>query len=607
MSLSLPRPEYPRPDFERQEWFNLNGEWDFEFDDANVGEKEQWYLKNGFSRKILVPYCFQSEQSGIGDTGQHEVMWYRRNFVTPDGLRGKRVLLHFGAVDYYAKVWLNGSYIGSHQGGYTPFKIDITPLLQETENRLVVKVEDKYETMQPRGKQYWKEKPDRCWYTATSGIWQTVWLETTGAVYIDRLRLTPDIDSQTVVAEVFLDQQPRRMTMKVIVRFQGSTELQNSFFGRYLPEGEGSSRHFCFDVTERTGRFTLDIGNIDDIDPLHLWSPEHPNLYDIELCLEQDGQVVDRVKSYFGMRKIAVCGDQVFLNNQPYYQKLILDQGYWPESLLTPPSDAALRYDVEMTKALGFNGARKHQKIEDPRYYYWADRLGLLVWGEMPSAYHFNVEEIENVTEEWLAFIRRDYNHPCLVTWVPLNESWGVSGIYTDRRQQNFARSLYALTKSVDGTRLISANDGWEQVNADICAIHDYTPQADDFTKRYRDQGKLLGGEKSGRPLYAEGTAYEGQPVILTEYGGIVFVTENGEDWGYGEAVKNEASFVARYSGITNAVKAISYLRGYCYTQLTDVMQEVNGLLTADRKLKVSSEKIRAVNDHARKYYPWSC
>jgi beta-galactosidase/beta-glucuronidase len=471
---------------------------------------------------------------------------------------------------------------------------------------LLVRAEDKYETVQPRGKQYWKEKPDRCWYTSTSGIWQTVWLETTGAVSIDRLRLTPDIDRKIVLAEVFLDQKPVRMAMKVTVNFKGSPELKNSFFGRYLPEGEEGSRQFQFEFNDRNGRFTLDIHNIDDIDKLHLWSPENPNLYDIEFCLEQDGQVIDRVKSYFGMRKIAVCGDRVFLNNQPYYQKLVLDQGYWPETLLTPPSDAGLRYDVEIAKQMGFNGVRKHQKIEDPRYYYWTDRLGLLVWGEMPSAYHFNVEEIENVTAEWLEFIRRDYNHPSIVTWVPFNESWGVSGIYTDQQQQNFARSLYLLTKSMDVTRLVSTNDGWEQVNADICAIHDYTAQGEDLTKVYVDPAKLLGGQKPGRPLYAEGAAYEGQPVILTEYGGIAFVTENKENWGYGDGVKDETGFFARYAGLTNAVKAIPYLRGYCYTQLTDVMQEINGLMTADRKLKVSLEKIREVNNNPFQSYPWS-
>ncbi len=598
MSLCIPRPEYPRPDFERPEWVNLNGEWDFEFDDDNVGELHQWFCKKKFSRQIVVPFCFQSEKSGIHDTGLHEVMWYGQSFRLPDSFQGKRIFLHFGAVDYYAKVWVNGNYAGSHKGGYTPFKIDISGFLQDKENFIAVRVEDKYETVQPRGKQYWKEKPDRCWYTATSGIWQTVWLETTGEVYIDRIRLTPDIEKKTVTAEVFLDQRPVGLKLKVALSFKASQKLKDSFFGKYLPESDQGYqiRHFCFDINERIMRLTIDIQNIDDIDEIHLWTPETPNLYDIEFYLEKDGQVVDKVKSYFGMRKIAVSCSQVYLNNKPYYQKLILDQGYWPESLLTPPSDDAIRYDVEITKEMGFNGARKHQKIEDPRYYYWADRLGLLVWGEMPSAYQFNTEEVENITEEWQEFIRRDYNHPCIVTWVPLNESWGVRSIYSDPYQQNFGCSLYYLTKSMDLTRLVSSNDGWELVDTDICAIHDYAAWGEDFSKVYADQGKLLAGEKKGRPLFAQGYQYQGQPVMVTEYGGIAFVSENKENWGYGGGVKDEESFFERYASITNAIKNLPYVWGYCYTQLTDVMQEVNGLLTAERKLKLNLEKIKEMN-----------
>ncbi len=598
MSVNIPRSEYPRPDFERLQWLNLNGEWEFEFDDQNLGEKESWYTGREFSRKILVPFCFQSEMSGIHDTGLHEIMWYKRSFTLPEDFDGKRILLNFGAVDYDAKVWVNGIYVGAHKGGNVSFKMDITRALQKNENLIVIRVEDRYDTVQPRGKQYWKETPDRCWYTSTSGIWQTVWLEAVGSLYIDRIRLTPDIDRKTVLAEVFLDKDPGTMEMEIAVSFQASQRLKQGFFGRYLSEDESGcrTRKFKFNINARIVRFTLDIKEIDDIDEIHLWSPEQPNLYNIEFCIREDRNIVDQVKSYFGMRKISVQGDQVFLNNKPYYQKLILDQGYWSESLLTPPSDEAIRFDVEMTKKMGFNGARKHQKIEDPRYYYWADRLGLLVWGEMPSAYNFNVEEVENVTKEWMEFIARDYNHPCIVTWVPLNESWGVRSIYTNKDQQDFGRSLYYLAKSLDTTRLISTNDGWEIVDADICGIHDYTAWGEKFNRAYAEKDKLLGGEKEGRPLFAEGSKYEGQPVLLTEYGGIAFVCEDGGKWGYGDGVKDEESFFERYASITNAIRSTPYIRGYCYTQLTDVMQEVNGLLTVDRKLKVSLEKIREIN-----------
>ena len=284
------------------------------------------------------------------------------------------------------------------------------------------------------------------------------------------------------------------------------------------------------------------------------------------------------------------------LNNRPLYQKLILDQGYWPESLLTPPSDEAIRFDIEMTKKMGFNGARKHQKIEDPRYYYWADRLGLLVWGEMPSAYDFNTEEIENITREWMEFINRDYNHPCIITWVPFNESWGVRNIYTDKNQQNFALTLYHISKAIDGTRLVSTNDGWENVKSDFCAIHDYIAWGEEFAEKYCDKSILYELNTSGRMTFAQGYEYEGQPVIITEYGGIAFESPDRKAWGYHEAVKDVQGFINRYSSITDAIRKTKYIRGYCYTQLTDVMQEINGLMTADRKLKVPLDEIQKIN-----------
>jgi hypothetical protein len=306
---------------------------------------------------------------------------------------------------------------------------------------------------------------------------------------------------------------------------------------------------------------------------------------------------IDKVKTYFGMRKISVKGDMILLNNRPLYQKLILDQGYWPESLITPPSDEAIKYDIEMTKKMGFNGARKHQKIEDPRYYYWADKLGLLVWGEVPSAYNFNSEEISNITLEFMEFINRDYNHPCIITWVPLNESWGVRNIVSDKNQQDFAKALYYTAKALDGTRLVSSNDGWEQVTSDINAVHDYVARGEAFEKKYSDNEKLFEGSVDWRMLYAEGEKYNGEPVIITEYGGIAFANNaSGQNWGYGYGVKDEEDFFERYEGLLKAIKNTPYIRGYCYTQLTDVLQEVNGLMTPDRKMKVDIERVKKAN-----------
>jgi beta-galactosidase/beta-glucuronidase len=581
MTVSIPRPEFPRPDFERSEWLNLNGEWEFEFDDDNKGEAEGWQYETGrsFSKKITVPYCYQSRMSGINDDGLHEIMWYRRTFDLPENFNGKRVLLNFGAVDYCANVWINGIHVGSHKGGYVPFKLEITNFLKQKDNVLVVKAEDRYDTVQPRGKQYWKQKPDRCWYVANSGIWQTVWLEAVGEIYIDKIRLTPDIDKKCVFGEIYLDKEASGLSMSLDIKYKGELVTKMNI-----------------DIKNRISKFVIYIQEEDYIDEWHYWTPETPNLYDIKLSIGKGGNVEDSIKSYFGMRKISIKDDVILLNNRPLYQKLILDQGYWPDSLLTPPSDEAIRYDVEMTKKMGFNGARKHQKIEDPRYYYWADKLGLLVWGEMPSAYNFNVEEIQNITTEWIEFINRDYNHPCIITWVPLNESWGVRNIYIDKNQQDFGASIYYLTKAIDGTRIISTNDGWENVVADICAFHDYVAWGEEFTEKYDNIDSMSGYSTAQRAIFAQGFEYKGQPVLLTEYGGIAFENTDGEAWGYNGAVKDAKSFIERYSSITGAICNTSYIKGYCYTQLTDVMQEINGLMTMDRKLKVDIEEIRKVN-----------
>lgn len=576
-----PRSEFPRPDFERADWLSLNGEWDFQFDDANMGESEAWYREKEFSSKIIVPYCFQSMLSGINDQSIHPYMWYKKEFKLPEKYlnKKKRILLNFGAVDYAAKVWINDEHVGMHRGGYTPFKFEITRYLNNDLNIIVLKAEDKYECQQPRGKQYWGEKPDRCWYTATSGIWQSVWLEYIGEVYIERIKLTPDIDRRTLSTEVFLDGINEDLDITIKISYKGN-----------------HIKTVKTEVTERLLKATIDLKEYDYVDEVHYWSPEAPNLYDIDFLLQKCNQQVDFVKSYFGMRKISVEGDLILLNNKLLYQKLVLDQGYWPDSLLTPPSDEAIVFDIEMTKKFGFNGARKHQKIEDPRYYYWADKLGLLVWGEMPSGYFYNDEEITNIISEWTEFIYRDYNHPCIITWVPLNESWGVRNILTDKGQQDFARMLYFLTKCLDGTRLVSSNDGWEQVVSDICGIHDYEPSGERFLKKYDNKNQLMKRAAERRLLYSQGTEYDGQPILITEYGGIAFADKEIENWGYYGCVRNENEFLERYSKITNAVRNTQYICGYCYTQLTDVQQEVNGLMTFDRRPKLDFNIIHEIN-----------
>lgn len=584
MEMNLPRPEYPRPDFARTDWLNLNGEWEFEFDDQEVGEVVGWHTNHQFSQRILVPFVYQSKASGLGITQLHEVMWYRREFRVPKSWQSKRIMLNFGAVDYHAKVWVNGEYLGEHQGGYLPFKFDISSVITGESNVVVVKVTDRYDTSQPRGKQYWHEKPDRCWYTASSGIWQTVWLEVVGEIALDMIKITPDIDKSCADAEIYLDKRP------------GNANLQIDLYYKERKIYSNTSQ-----LTDTITKLTINIKEEDEIDEIHYWTPSSPNLYTAEFTILKDGQAIDKVQTYFGMRKISVKDDLILLNNKPLYQRLVLDQGYWADTLLTPPSDQAIKYDLEMSKKMGFNGIRKHQKIEDPRFYYWADHLGLLVWGEMPSAYRFSSEEIGNITAEYRGFINRDYNHPSIIFWVPLNESWGVRNIISDSRQQNFGRMLYYLSKAEDGSRLVSTNDGWEQVTSDINGIHDYVAEGKALAEKLKDSERLFKGNAAARMVYAYGEEYQGQPVLITEFGGIAFAMDTDgtgseeRKWGYGYSVQSEQDFLSRFSGLIAAIKDAPYIQGFCYTQLTDVMQEVNGLMTIEREMKADLNQIRKI------------
>lgn len=573
----------PRPDFYRSAWTGLDGEWDFCFDDSDSGQRECWF-ETGLpgTDKILVPFCYQCKKSGVSDKSRHERMWYQRSFRLPDSFTGERVLLHFGAVDYEARVWVNGRQAGAHKGGGCGFTLDITDyIVRDGENRLTVRAEDKYECTQPRGKQYWDEDAQRIWYTPTSGIWQSVWLENTGAAYLKSACITPDIDRRQAAIELSVNGYSEGLAMR----------LQVSYMGKQIKE-------LLINVPKRKFRVTLDMQEEDYADEIHYWSPENPSLYEVRYELLRDGRTTDIVDSYFGMRKISVREGEILLNNRPYYQKLVLDQGYWPDTLMTPPDADAFRYDIEMTKKMGFNGVRKHQKMEDPRFYYLADRMGLLVWGEMPSGYDFCDEEISNVITEWMEFVKQSYNHPCIITWVPFNESWGIRNVLNDVRQQEFVKTLYHLTKAIDPGRLVSSNDGWEQLeDSDICGIHDYIPDGEDFTAKYKDIGQLLKGEAAGRMLYADGNAYKKQPIMITEYGGIAFESQDEKSWGYHGAVKSEEQFLKRYGEITDAVKNCPDICGYCYTQLSDVMQEANGLMDFERKPKVDVEKIREINE----------
>lgn len=578
----LPRAEYPQPQWQRNQWHNLNGEWDFCFDDHNQGLMEQWFLNGPFNRKIVVPFPFQSALSGIYDTSCHDIVWYRRTVDVQPLEKDQRMILHFGAVDYQADVWFNGHLLAHHTGGHIPFAVDITPYLSRTPvNVLVVRAEDlTHDLEQPRGKQFWEESPRGIFYTRTSGIWQTVWTEEVNVVHLKSGVFVPDIDHHAVTVTLdvagLLSTNPNVYDLHMAISFGdetlvsdtisvGQTPVQRTI---YLPDrADASSR---------------------------LWSPEIPNIYDVTLTLLRNQLTVDKINSYFGMRKISVLKDRVLVNNRPYTMKLILDQGYFPGGVLTAACDQDYVEDIELIKGMGFNGVRKHQKVEDPRFLYWADKKGLLVWEEMANAYQFSTSAVRRLVTEWQEVIARDINHPCLVAWVPLNESWGVPEILTNPAQQSFAMSLYHLTKSLDPSRLVISNDGWEHMDTDLLTIHDYESQESVLAQRYSTIQNTLASMPGLRVLFVDSQGYQKQPVLLTEFGGIAFDQHTTAGWGYTRAV-NPKEFADRLLAVFRPLNTSPILRGYCYTQFTDVEQEVNGLLTFDRKPKLPLKLIRSI------------
>ncbi len=578
------RTEYPRPQFERKEWMNLNGTWKFGFDDKNIGELEQWQHKpSALTKEIQVPFTYETKASGIGEEAFHPNVWYHRTFQITEENAAKRALLRFQASDYHTKVWVNGVFIGAHTGGYAAFSFDISHAVDATkENELVVKVEDSQSCYQPRGKQRWINENFGCWYVQQTGIWQTVWLEFLPETTINHVKMTPNIDTNSLHLAYDLNQLPTgACRIETTIRYEGNLVKQ-----------------FVITPTRKDEQIDIELTS-----PIHEWkimhwTPEHPHLYDVTFQLYVDEALEDEVHSYFGMRKISIKEGKVLLNNQPIYQKLLLDQGYWPDTMLTPPSDEAMLEDINKTLAMGYNGVRKHQKVEDARFLYWCDRKGLLVWSEMAATYEYSDKAVANFTKEWQEVVTQYYNHPSIITWVPFNESWGVPKIFKDTKQQSFTEAIYYVTKSIDSNRPVIVNDGWEHTISDIIALHDYEELGENFYHRYQDKAAILENKKPHnhhKYAFAEGYHYQGQPIMITEYGGIAFQDKRG--WGYGNQVTTEAEFLERFRNITNAIKDLPYISGYCYTQTTDVQQEINGLLKENREPKIALEKIKEIND----------
>ncbi len=578
----IPRPEYPRPQFERADWLSLNGPWAFEFDDRNVGLDEGWGAgERAFGRTITVPFCFESRASGIGDPSFHPWVWYRRAVTVPANWQGRRILLNFGAVDYRAMVWVNGRLAGSHEGGNTPFGFDVTALLKPGANLVVVRAEDPpTDRSIPRGKQYWQVESSGIFYTRTSGIWQTVWLEAAGTSYLERPRVRTALDGTV------------RMDLRVARPVDG-LEVSATVRQKDQVVAAGSG-------PVAGGRASVAVA----IREPRLWSPGSPNLYDVVYELKSAGTVLDRVSSYFGIRTVGVRQGRVTLNQDATYLRLVLDQGYWPDSLLTPPSDDAIQYDIRMTKEMGFNGARKHQKVEDPRFLYWADRMGFLVSGEMANAYTYDEDYAARFTREWIEAVERDVNSPSVIVWAPLNESWGTPDL-SDPRQQAHLKALYQLTHSLDGSRPVIDNEGWEHTDqTDLFAIHDYARTGDMLLEKYKDVGKPGAGvPDNALPALAPGYQYNGSPVYLSEFGGIAFIPPGHQvpkqAWGYSGVEKTAEAALERMRGLYEAIGRLKFA-GLCYTQLTDVEQEINGLMTYDRKPKFDAKAVREIVSLAR-------
>lgn len=583
--------DYPRPQFVRGNWENLNGAWDFGFDDTNAGEAEKWYEEFKGELKIEVPFTYETKMSGIGDETRHDNIWYHKTIsVNGELLKDNNYVLHFEGSDFVTKLWVNGQYAGSHRGGYARFSFDITNLLHDGENELTVKVEDSFDPQQPRGKQRWIDDNFECFYVQTTGIWKTVWSEYVPKLSIASVKMTPNLSESRLELEYNVIAPEDRFNGDLLV--ETVVTFKDRLISKTLTAMTSAHQCVSVDMTTRCDRtFQHDM---------YVWSPNAPHLYDVTFKLLDKQTVLDEIASYAAMRDIRIDRTNILLNNKPLYQRLILDQGYWKDSHLTPPSEDALIEDIDKIKALGYNGLRKHQKTEDERFLYWCDVKGMLVWCESPSAYRFSDYAVTEFMAHWSEIVTQNYNHPCIITWTPINESWGVTEIQTNKMQQHFTEAVYYLTKSLDKMRPVIVNDGWIHTISDIITLHDYEASGERFSARYTDhKEEILNRElyfNTGTTAFAKGYEYKGQPILISEFGGIAF---NNDDagWGYGGKVNTKEDFIKRFDSIVTAIKELPYSCGFCYTQVTDVQQEINGLMDIDRNYKIEPEIIKEINE----------
>lgn len=565
--MNIPRCEHPKPQFERSNWLNLNGEWDFCFDHGRSGIARKFYENSAcFDKKIIVPFCVESKLSGIEYKDFMYGVWYRREFEITTENEQKRTVLHFGAADFHTTVFINGKKVGEHIGGYVSFSFDITDFVKSGINTVVVYCEDDTrDPMIPRGKQSEEYYSHSCDYTRTTGIWQTVWLEFTEKDFVKYVKYYPDY---------------RNGTVSIIGEVSGTADL--SFNASYKGREVGT-----VEITSCSGTFSTEIA----LSEIHLWEVGNGRLYDLEIRFGNDV-----IRSYFGLRNIWFDGYKFMLNGKSVFQRLILDQGFYPDGIYTAPSDAELLADIKRSVACGFNGARLHEKVFEERFLYHCDKEGYLVWGEYANwgLDHTKPEAIYTFLPEWLSEIDRDFNHPAIVGWCPFNETWDMHGC---KQYDGVLSLVYRATKTADKTRPCIDTSGNFHVETDIFDLHDYEQNVEIFKK---NNDEII---KTGIPYdrFDDRQFYtKGMPVFISEYGGIKWSATEGNSrhvsWGYGDAPKSEQEFMDRYKGLTDALLDNPCFFGFCYTQLTDVEQEQNGVYTYDRKEKFPCEFFYNVN-----------
>ena len=566
------RQEHPRPDAVRENWLSLNGEWHFEIDNALVGLEKGFEKRDSLDMRILVPFCPESKLSGLAHTDFMNAVWYRRDIDIPAQWQGKRIVLHIDACDYETVVFVNGKRVGSHKGGYTPFSFDITDALKDEGNYITVYAkDDTRSTKQVSGKQSPRLNSYGCMYTRTTGIWQSVWLEAMDACCIERYEAVADVSGSTVILSAECSEVAFGAMLKATVYFEG----------REVGFGETK-------ILDR--RSTLAIA----LSELHLWEIGDGKLYDVKFETVKDGEIKDTLKGYFGMRDVRLTKEGFFLNGRRVFGRFVLDQGFYPDGIYTAPSDEALIFDIEASMKLGFNGARLHQKVFEPRFLYHADRLGYMVFDETGNwgLDHTDPMSIYHFLPEWMEEVKRDMSHPSVIGWCPFNETWDQDG----RRQSNdFINMIFEVTRAIDPTRPIVTNSGSFPCKSDVHDVHDYEQDPEKFKEYYShiEEGivKCQIFRTSPRRQVYDRT----KPIFVSEYGGIRWVEGEGNGWGYGVSVKTREEFLERLAGLTDVLLDNKDIFAYCYTQLTDVEQEQNGLLTYDRKFKFAPEVIHPI------------